>query len=113
MNNLVRLPYPARNHGHRIFQRNAWDCGIQKSADKSQRLFLFALFFLEPSRPTDGQMRARRVGNHQVPTLIQHVANVALDMLARPFRRQQVTGPRIRTTRRKRITDDAAKLTSD
>ncbi len=35
------------------------------------------------------------MGNHQVPAILQHVANVALNVLPWDFGREKITTPRI------------------
>src|SRR2546430_780738 len=94
----------------RIFQSNPFDGRSEQFADKCYRFTLQMRFAFEPSCPGCSKVSARRMSNHQVPTLIQMSQNIVLNMLARSFCRQQVAGPRIVPQRGKGIADNPAEF---
>ncbi len=100
---LVWLPDFSWNYRNRIFQSNVRDWSGKQAAYKLQRFSLLFLFQVKPSRTRHGQMCAGRVRYHQVPTLPNYVENVALVMLPRLFRRQQVARRSVVTKCRKSI----------
>lgn len=82
---LVGLPDPARYDANRVLQRDARDrCG-QQQAHEVQRLRLFLRLILEPTRAADGEVRAWRVGNHQIPPVPQDILHLALVVRAWRF----------------------------
>jgi hypothetical protein len=91
---LVWLAYHRRNNRHGIFKSNPFNGCRQKPTNEVQSFGLLILLVLEPSGTTDSQMRAWRVGDHQVPSIAQQLEYIALEvMLAAIFGRQKITRP--------------------
>ena len=108
---LVRSANPTADNGNGILERNPFNRRIQKQAHEGQRLFLFYLFVSEPACATHGQMCTRRVSDHHVPPIPQHIPYIAL--IVRPWilAGQQVTRHRIMSHAKKGITHHAGKFT--
>jgi hypothetical protein len=78
---LVRLTDTATDNTHWILQGNLWHRCIEQPLNKLKCLLLFNQLALKPPCSTDCQMRAWRVSNHYVPTLVQVFKYILLDML--------------------------------
>ncbi len=62
----------------------AMDRSCHQRAHKRKRLFLLLGLVFPPPGSTDGQVRARRVKNCQVPSIGKQRNDVSLDMERRP-----------------------------
>src|SRR5690606_24002066 len=65
---------------------------------------------LQPAHPGVGQVRAGRVGNHEIPAIEQHIPHVALVVRAGGIRGQQVAGHGVMPTGKECVTNHPAVL---
>jgi hypothetical protein len=98
LNDLIRLANPRADNANRILKSNVPDGGTKQVAHKLKRQTLLILLLVKPSCATDSQMRAWWVRNHQVPTIVEYVNHVALDVWAWAFSRKKVTRHSIKAT---------------
>lgn len=60
--------------------------------------------------PGVADISARRMGDHQIPPVIQNLHHVTLNVIAGSFGRQQIAAPRIVASGRKSIADYPGKF---
>ena len=111
LNHLRWWTDTSANDAHRILQGDAMDGGVEQKANEVQRFSLFTNFVLEPSSATDAEVGAGRKCNQQVPVLVEHVTDIALEVVAFGFGRKQIAGPGIVTDRGKSVPDSSRKFT--
>lgn len=78
LDDLIWLSDLRADDADRILYRNMLDRSLHKRLYEAQSLFLLCLLVLEPPGARNGQVRARRVSNHQIPVVVDDVHHVAL-----------------------------------
>jgi len=68
LDNLIWFPDATADNADRVFQCNARYRGIEEKPNEVQSVGLLLRLISKPPSPGYGQVLARRVGNHQVPT---------------------------------------------
>ncbi len=98
-----------------FFQRDARDVGTQEQPHEVQ-----GFLCLFPSAPAivpvdsrDAEVGAWRMTDHQIPSVIEHVADIALIVLPRFVGRQEIATHRIVSTGGERIADGPGILAGD
>lgn len=87
---LVRLADHAGNNTDGIFNTDPWNVRFHQQFNEIKSLFLLLFLFVKPASSTDREVGAWRVGNHQVPPVIQDVSHVSLIVLPRRFAWEEV-----------------------
>jgi hypothetical protein len=109
LDDLVRLPPEIRHYANRIFYAFFWRFRIGELDEElyGPLLSTIASLFGEPSRPTGRQMLTGRMSYHQIPTIIQMLQNVTLNVRARLLGRDQVAGYGIMSSGQECIPDSS------
>ena len=110
VDDLVGAANTGRDYTYRVFEGNVGDGGFQQGFDEGEGLGLLGLMAPKPAGATDGQVGAGRVSDHEVPIVMQNLANIALEMRARDFRGQKIAGPGIMATGQESIPNNAGEL---
>ena len=98
LDHLVRLSDARGNDRDWVLQRDLRHRRIEQKPNERERLGLLLLLQMKPTCTRNGEMRARRMGHHQIPALAQQRHYVPLDVVGRVrIAGQQVTGPSIVT----------------
>ena len=94
LDDLVWFADMAAYDTHRIFQRYALDGRVKQTLHKRQRRRLAPVCTLccEVFGAADSYISARRVGDHQVPTVVDDVKDITLVVWPRRICRQQIAG---------------------
>ena len=116
LDDLIRFANGRADHADGILDAPTRDGGVHQKADKAQSLALTAVpdLFREMAAAADSKMRAGRMGNHQVPLLIEDFLDWLLQMplrIALAF--EQITGPGIVATLPEGIANAGAVFTGD
>ena len=92
-----------------IFERDMFDGRIEQDAEECSGIveLIPQAAIVEPSHAGVCQPRAFWMSDEDVPVMVQMLPHVILDMIARRFRRQQITRPRIPSASSEGITDSA------
>lgn len=132
LNQLVVSPDDVRRVvvWDRVLDRNVRDWRVQQRPEESRRLSHLSHTlcsmnpsanasaarhgFMEVTNPGVGQVRAGRMRDHQVPSIVEHGQYVRHHVPLRvPFARQKVAGPSIMAALAEGVTDDATELAGD
>lgn len=113
LNHLRGLADSGAYDAHRVLKRQARRLGIEQTLHELKRLLLDPRCPLCREVPSTRhrQVRARRMGNDQIPAVIDVAQHVALNVLTRRLGREQVTTDRVVATGRESITNAPAVLT--
>src|SRR5690606_6987715 len=104
----------ARNDRDGVFKGDVRYWRIQQCADELKRFRLLLLLVLEPPRSGNGQVCTWRMKDRHVPSVLDNVENVTLNMEGRSvFRRQQVTRPCVVTPFPECLSDNPGELTAN
>ena len=117
LDDLVWLAPTCRHQADGIFDGDLRNIGIGEQHEQVYRLYLLVLPILPPSSAANGQMGARRMGNHHVPLVgvwKQGIPSITYDMELAPIRsRENIKGPCIMAPLTKGASDRARELTRD
>jgi hypothetical protein len=115
LDNLIRFSNLRRDNGDRILKTDFVNRGIEKSLDEIKSPLLTAICNLsrEMLGPRYGQIGARGMGNHKVPTLVDDTKDILFEMGARRLSGQQVAGDRLVAPGEERIAHHTRVLTSN
>lgn len=110
MHDLVRTTIPRAHNRNRILKADARDRSRSQLLEKIQRLTLLFVPLRKPSRTTHRQIRARRMGNQQIPAEAEDMSHITHKMLSGALTWQQIATPRIMSQRCKGIPDNPGKF---
>lgn len=115
LNDLIRLADVAGDNRLGILQGLEADRCIKQGTHEVQGTGLTTVRDLggKPARAGGGQIGARRVRNQQIPTPVEHVQDVPLDMFTLGFGGQQVTADGMETHGGQGITDTTGVFAGD
>ena len=116
LDDLIRFPYGRADHADGILDAPTRDGGVHQKANKAQGLALASVpnFLGEVAAAAHSKMRAGRMGNHQVPLLIEDLLDRLLQMPLRiAFAFEQITRPSIVAALAESIADAGAVFTGD
>jgi hypothetical protein len=94
LDDLVWLANAAADDADRVLQRYALDGRVKQTLHKRQRRCLAPVGTLcsKVFGAADSYVSARRVGDHQVPTVVDDVEHITLVVWPRRICRQQIAG---------------------
>ena len=116
LDNLIRFSDGRADHADGVLDAPTWDGGVHQKTNKAQGLALAPVpdLLREMAAAAYSKMRARRMGNHQVPLLIEDFLDWLLQMPLRiAFAFEQITGPSIVAALAESISDAGAVFTGD
>jgi hypothetical protein len=115
LDDLIWFPDLAGDDRNWIFEGDSGDGCRQKHCDEIKRRLLSSVrsFGWEMTSTGNGQMRAWRMGDHQIPSVTYYVANVAAVMRAGGIGRKQVAAHRIMAEAQERIPHGAGVFAGD
>jgi len=116
LDDLIRFTDGRADHADGVLDAPTRDGAVHQKANEAQGLALASVpdLLREMAAAAHSKMRARRMGDHQIPLLIEDFLDWLLQMplrIALAF--EQVTGPSIVATLPKGIADAGAVFTSD
>jgi hypothetical protein len=86
LDDLVWFLDTGRDYAYRILNGYLFYRSIHETLNEFQRFSLLLLLLVEPPCSTDSKMCAGRVCNHQIPTIIYDVKDIALIVRTRAVR---------------------------
>ncbi len=112
LDGLVRLTNVGGDHRNRVLKPLEPDRGGKELADEIQSTGLAAIGDLrrKVASARHSEIRAGRVGNQQIPSPVEHIQHIALDVFTFGFGWQQVTADGIEPGAGQSITDATGEL---
>lgn len=114
LDDLIRLSYSAADQAYRVLQGDFGYGGIQQKVNEGQCFVLFLTPVFPPTGTGGGQISAGRMGDHDVPSIINDVpdiADVVFAVAAGAFCRQNITRYGVMPPISEGVSDNAAKFT--